>query len=789
MDFWTTMRTNRYTRRKPGAPSASVQDKKPLKARHSLKTWANIQREANNAPWIRPIAEAMAKARLDLLNQDQWGKDIGWAEDIFVPTNPHPDLFDLVDGSDEIGTTADGDLLEINDPKKFELSLGEVMNFMKDRDKSELRLLPMTREEAEKQGKRWYQTTDEYIQALKDNQYIKDEAILREIANDEILRQLRADLDSGDPKYLNAIRRLLDDDEYTPGDPKDDFLRIIKSQTDHSQFDPPSKVKVALGNTFAPISSRVWFDPELDYKTGKGEAAVRGLADIGLNAGYFLGPEWLTTRAALMGGGKMLGGGLANIAARAGTRAGAGATVGAGGYLYKHGLDPVFDKTFGVGTSRAPVDLRDLGLEAAFGGLNNMLSTQLLRGGKVSDNAFKLRSDIAPENPKAVDYGDIKDMFDLMKIRKAKKTDSPDIARADEITHITGSDAADEFAGLPIKKYHDKFGTNEAIETESFPPMFVAERGSAGEPIVFVPFTNTPSSSVKSAIKEEVRTPGSRYFGAKEGKGFGDGEDNFGKGVWTKELDNGTYYQSKPTGTMEKPAKGGEMPTEGKVELPSHLADVYSTVKPKAVIFENAADNTFKKKYLDYNVDFFKGGNGKKDFSNEQLGGLALLMKDAQKRDSDAAKLFSGEPTIRNSEEFARDLATASGNPRLGEIGMRDANPAKKALLQERSRYGTKDAAGNFVEGGKKQATALKNSTKKSAERKQMKVLGKSHLDRQRDYQGYGKLNAIAGTLGRAVGTQGLVNNANIMSNFIPYGLPDWRDTFGPRAEPIKYED
>lgn len=782
-----TYRTNRHRRRKPEAPAASVREHKPLKAKHSLKTAANIQREAKNAPWVRPIAEAIAKARLNLYNQDKWDKNTGWAEDIFVPNNPHPDLFDL--GKDgELSMTPEGELLQMNNPKKFSLMVPEVINWMNDRDKSELRLLPMTREEAEAQGKRWYQTTDEYMQALQDLGY-GNEQLFRDIANAELLRILKEDLESGEPAYEKAMRHLLADDDYRY-DPNDStaMKRLVDRQRESSEFDKQNRGLVALGNTFAPISMRVMGDPELRYKTGIPEILARGGADALLNAGYIFGPEWLATQTALrtgIGAGKALTGGLAGIAARAGTRGVTGAAVGSGGYLYKHGLDPVFDWATGVGTSRAPFDTRDWRFESALGGLNSLLSTQLLRGGKVSDNAFKLRNEIAPDNPSVVDYSDISDMFGLFKKRKLKDIGKePGTVTADEITHISGADAKPEFVKQPIQRYHDKFGNNEAIQTESFPPMLLTDKIGDGF-VLKAPFRDIPAVRPTTAIKEMTADATGRYSGARQLHAGS-------QGIWEKDLQNPDILEATvKSGERAVPSKTTAV-TEGGTKVPEHLRDVYEVAPAKVgkvLLYEKANDPRFANEYIRRNADFFKGTENQKSFGEEQLEGLKLLMKDAQTAGSDKGYLFSGIPTVRNADEYAAKSAVAQGNRRLGDNGKSLANDAEAALLKTRTKYGTKDAKGNFQPGPKKQTKALEKGVKKSIERSNMNVKSKASLHKQRDYQGYTRPEVIGGMGLRTVGTQGLVNNANIMSNFVPYGLPDLSETFGPRAKPMEYED
>jgi hypothetical protein len=348
----------------------------------------------------------------------------------------------------------------------------------------------------------------------------------------------------------------------------------------------------------------VWADPELKYKTGDVERAARFGADALLNAGYFLGPEWLTTQAALrtgIGAGRLLTGGLAGIGARAGTRAITGAGVGAGGYLYKHGLDPVFDKATGVGTSRAPFDTRDLAFESALGGFNNLLSTQLLRGGKVSDNAFKLRSEIAPDNPKAVDYSDISDMFGLFKKRKLKDVGKePGTVTADEVTHISGADAKPEFEKQPFQRYRDKYGKDEAVQVESFPPMVLTDR--AGDAFVIrAPFRDVPEVRGGTAIKGMAADKTSPYYGARKLSGAGEG-------IWEKDLPT-VYEPTSKIGERSVPERTTGLVEKG-TTAPKHLREVYDTeptFKGKALLYEKAKDKRFANDYIRYNADFFKG--------------------------------------------------------------------------------------------------------------------------------------------------------------------------------------
>ena len=300
--------------------------------------------------------------------------------------------------------------------------------------------------------------------------------------------------------------------------------------------------------------------------------------------------------------------------------------------------------------------------------------------------------------------------------------------------------------------------------------------------IIRAPFRDVPAVRGGTAIKGMTTDKTSVYNRAHKLSGADEG-------IWEKELTQ--YEPTFKVGDRPVPERTTALTEQG-TNVPRHLREVYNaepTATGKVLLYEKANDPRFANDYIRQNADFFKGTGYKKPFSEEQLEGLKLLMKDAQTAGSNKKHLFSGEPTVYNSDQYAAKTAIAQGNQRLGDNGKSLANDAEAALMKTRRKIGKKDAEGNFQEGARKQTRAFEQAHKKSIERSNMNVKSKASLHKQRDYQGYTRPEVIGGMGLRTVGTQGLVNNANIMSNFVPYGFPDWSDTFGPRAKQMEYED
>lgn len=498
----TTFRTKAHTRKLPADPRPKVT---------AESNGANYDEAAKMYPWLDAYGKAIAAARLAMYNQDKWDKTMGWMEAYDYPQNPVADMF-VVAEDGTVTPTAKAEKMFDDDPEGFEKADSLLSEWLKTRGQPQLVLKPMTREQAEKTdpNAHWSPTTDEYMLALEDAG-IADEDVLRNYAQRNLEKMLLDDMRSGRFQYYNALRNrfLVGDKNITA----DDTTKIKQREgfgpsDDKKEFDKYSTPVVVAANAVAPLNARVALDPELNYKTGIPERLVRGVGDAGLLATYMLMPEALATKAAITTGlgSRFAKGGLRSLASRGAIRAGSGATAGAAGWGEKALEDVALEKGTGVGVNRGPVDVRDLGLEAGVGALANLASTQLLRGGKRSDNAFMLRSKMS-NDPSVVKLKDIKESFDVTK--GAVNKNAPELKR--------------EFADKAMANYREAY-PNEVMEVE-YPPKLQVR---TADDIIMRPVRKLPEGqSVKKIIAQESEIPGSELYGAVEGVG------RKGAGLWT----------------------------------------------------------------------------------------------------------------------------------------------------------------------------------------------------------------------------------------------------------------
>ena len=428
-------------------------------------------------------------------------------------------------------------------------------------------------------------------------------------------------------------------------------------------------------------------------------------------------------------------------------RGGAGALTGASGWSYKQGLDPVYDSVFGVGVNRGPADLRDLWLEMALGGGMNMLNTQFLRGGKTSDNAFRIREQMA-KDPSVVSYDDIMDSFKIMEPRKLKdvKDNSMGIG-ADEITNVRSSTpkAKKEFASMPMERFHSEF-PNEGVQFDTWPKLETRMGNRGPYKQVARPVMNKPERGFQSAMKEEIGNPKSPYFGAIPGEGLGS------KNTWL---------------VSENVTKKGATEPE----------------KQFVRLYGNASDDQFWNRYMAQNQKVF----GK--MSPEDRNSIAQLADEAQMRESGAGEYFTGKPMVLKGKDYAERLSSSEGHTLPG-----DPASAKSAgvvaTLKHNPKYVNVDGK-KVTPAPKKQVKKGQEATKKYGERKQMTLVSKKDLDRTRDYQMFGNnvVTKSLGTLGKLAGTPFVVNNANLASNIIPTASEYYRKIFGQPAQQIEYKE
>lgn len=498
----TTFRTKAHTRKLPADPRPRVT---------AESNGDNYEEAAKKYPWLDAYGKAIAAARLAMYNQDKWDKTMGWMEAYDYPPNPVADMF-VVAEDGTVTPTAKAEKMFDEDPDGFDKADSALSEWLKTRGQPQLVLKPMTREQAEKTdpNAHWSPTTDEYMLALEDAG-IADEDVLRNYAQRNLEKMLLDDMRSGRFQYYNALRnRFLKGDKNITAD---DTTKIKQhegfGQSDEKkEFDKYSTPAIVAANAAAPFNARVMLDPELNYKTGIPERIARGAGDLGLLATYIMMPEALATKAALTTGlgSAFAKGGLRSLASRGAIRAGSGATAGAAGWGEKALGDVGLENATGTGVNRGPLDLRDLALEAGTGALANLASTQLLRGGKRSDNAFLLRSKMS-NDPSVVKLKDIKESFDVTK--GAVNKNAPELKR--------------EFADRAMAEYRQAY-PNEVMEVE-YPPKLQVR---TADDIIMRPVIKLPEGqSAKKIIAQESEIPGSELYGAVEGVG------RKGAGVWT----------------------------------------------------------------------------------------------------------------------------------------------------------------------------------------------------------------------------------------------------------------
>ena len=401
-DKWHTIRSRTYRRSMPytGVDTSpeeiakrTVNEKKATLARaRASKSGAkqdNLELDAQSLlkanPWLPRLVDMAAKARLSLLNsQEPWAKDknYGWAHRItsreLPEESPYFNLY--VDEDSGLVNVEDADtdeaaMLAITDPKRYAELRKVFEDYVANQETNEL--VPMTREEAEKEGIPWYPTTNEYLNALLETKLGSDyREALYKAADMAGKRMLAEDLLSDAPTYTdNRLAKFYTADK----------------ETEPVLFEPINGITSTVGNALAPALSAVYFDPELREKTSTGGFIARGLTDAGLLAASFALPWLGASRGAMMLGRPLLG-------------AMAGGTIGgAANYGTKRLTNQIYESATGHGTTEYPIDLADLAVEAGFGGIGGPLST----ANRIS-GVTKLKELMLPANPSKVSGKDIK---------------------------------------------------------------------------------------------------------------------------------------------------------------------------------------------------------------------------------------------------------------------------------------------------------------------------------------------------------------------------------------------
>lgn len=738
----TTLRTDRHRRQAPRRRFTG-------ETKHDYSEEMLLKDLAEKYPMLNEYAKQIALARLATFNQNDWNNKMGWGEVYEFPENPYPDLFDV----NNLGTrTAAAELLGMQNREELNRKMEEFDDWYEHRNEPQLRLKPMTEEDAKKDSIPWNASTDEYIRALVQNGVVRDERTLRNLAQKRLYEILKEDLKSGNPQYEMALEKLIGskDEPYAPSDTTTLKEKQGPLGTDRT-FDPRDDSMNFVANGFIPFTNRIWSDPELSYKASWYDWGLRGLGDAGMLALYALGPEALATRGALMTGlgSKYLAGTLSGIASKGAIRAGAGAGVGAAGWGAKNFVaDPLMHNLAGVGTQRGPADLRDLGLEMLLNGSLNAMTTGLLRGGKASDNAFKVRKAMAPDKPSSVDYSDIKASFDAMKPKDVIDANS-DKARA-------------LFEGTDLQKYRKKY-PNEEMKIESNPEMVVNLNPKEGGPITMGAFTGLTKTGQRGQINKMTKTPGDPYFGFREAKNPRLSQ------IWARETP--VYEELIPNASL--------LPDKTGVPANADLKNMVPTGFKRELMVEHPDEDLFFKRYMEQNKDFFE------PYTFEEKQALRKEMKAAQVRESPESSRFGGGPEYIPGEKWAAEVRATRADP-LNTDKANSGNMARHAQVTKKSTPGVRDKKTGDWSTSEKQQKDFAKAKKTMSRRKDMKIVGKDFLNNQTDYQQssiLGKASRIGGAVLNRVAPPVLTNNANLASDYIPHFV----DFLGPRAEQIEY--
>ena len=483
-DPFGTIRTDEYRRTIPVYPSGEELTRYEEKYRNPSKPydwlgskatpgrrWVFDQKSVddllNEHPKMRELAKQMMLARLSLYDTEEEGegdKSVGWIQKATDKTEPVSSYFTPAYSEKQQRYWGDpneaGLALKMSNPEMFE----ELRKIYEEQftdfktNPTEYAIRKGKREEAG-ENESWYRTIDEMSDAVLAGIGEQYTDALQKLLQRSLMDEMKQDLASEEPKHLNAMKRkLLPNFNYESGNPTyEDFLREQQRKDygkgrrpfEHEEFRRPSWVETAIGNVATPAVSSVYFDPELYYKTGKGEIGARLASDAMVNTvPFFTIPR--AASAAARFGARFAPYALKAMAQRGGAFAG-GATAGLGQYLLERGENTAFDAITGKGTNDMPITGTDAAMAALFGGL----SGPMFQNYRTTKQGVKTFMDT--HNPKTVTRSDLKDMQTVIKeTGEAKKQLA---GRADK------KSLKNRYLDLPYRRYRDKF-PNEVMMIE-----------------------------------------------------------------------------------------------------------------------------------------------------------------------------------------------------------------------------------------------------------------------------------------------------------------------------------
>ena len=347
----------------------------------------------NTNPWLKPLLQKVALARLNLLNNDDgWAKDkkYGWGHKLEFKQAPNDSEYftlnqDPVTG--EIWVEDTDKATELLDKNGMDMSpmYKQLRAPFEDyvREPFTQAFEPMTRDEAKQGAYDWYPSTNEVLNALVETQLGQGNKEALYDATQRIFSELIADDRSKEtPEFDNAWRKILLDDGISQ----------------KPQFVAPNGVKELATNMVLPFTNAVMADPELWYKTGRGEVAGRVATDALLNGASIALPWFGGARGTAMASRPVLG-------AIAG-----GAVGGNANYWLKRLANQGWDMGSGHGGLENPIDLIDMGIETGAGALGGLgANANRIGGYRV------LKQKMKHGDPSSVSAKDVRTSIDLVK--------------------------------------------------------------------------------------------------------------------------------------------------------------------------------------------------------------------------------------------------------------------------------------------------------------------------------------------------------------------------------------
>lgn len=435
----TTLRSDYYRLPTPAVPNAIevVNDDVQAIRRARLKSPRELKARTlvKTNPWLEPILRELADARLRMYSSDEKderfrSKDYGWAHTLDYIAPPESDYFTFAQNEDGDWVIKDLENAKALDALTYGVEKKPLEDYLKKPFNQSFQ--PMTRKEADAAGRDWFPTSNELLNALvKTKLGDGNKQALYDAAQLALADAWKEDFESETPKYAAASEHLFDD------------KGVAKNQ-----YEIPNGVSSFVKNMFIPVSNAVMEDPELYFKTDKGEMAARIAGDLALTFASGALPLFGATRGAALAARPLVGavvggaaGGLANYGAQR---------------LVNTGLA----EATGHGYIDQPIDATDAGIEMALGALSGPISA----ANKVRGRAA-LKDLMWPENPSGVTPKHINQSIALSK------------------TKGTTEKAMQPFLSQAFKKFEKKYPDTQ-FEVDLFPDPSVVPPHSTDIPLL-----------------------------------------------------------------------------------------------------------------------------------------------------------------------------------------------------------------------------------------------------------------------------------------------------------------